>query len=275
MNRPEDQASANKWQYLISLPRHLSKVARLTLQLALLAIFFWFFGLPAIEKYQEKRVMVVESWRHTAATIFAENYDSNGTNHGSYKNASFFEQVCGNLKGNESLENCIEENSNGKSDSLVDVLLGLKKQHSLTTEQHLKEEFAMPSSGRYYSLDLVPLKLSPDDEEHQLLLLLSYHYTYSILIHDPKFFFGFYNPSFPMVRESAVNPNSTSNYYHYLIVTEMNELDLPEDPCNPDPGYNFQTCLKQSLSRQVGCRTRWDRWSRLNLPLCTNMEQFR
>jgi hypothetical protein len=255
------------------LLRHLSKVARLLLQVALLVIFFWYFGLPAIAKYQERKVMVVESWRASGGipapvvTIFASNDHQVTT----YVNGGF-EQVCSNLKGHTTMEDCIDNNSN--SDSLVDVLLGFKRQQSLMTKQNIKEEFTKPSWGRYYSLD-APLKMTPDYEETQIIFLLSYHHTYYILMHDTNFFFGIYNPSFPIVREAAVNPNLTSNYYHYLIVTEVEELDLPEDPCNLDPDYNFQTCFKQSLSSQVGCRTSWDRWSHPDMPLCTNMEQFR
>ena len=72
-----------------------------------------------------------------------------------------------------------------------------------------------------------------------------------------------------------VEPNNTSSHYYNLALTEVEELDLPEDPCNTDPDYNFQACIKESLSSQVGCRTRWDRWSHKDMPLCTNMEQFR
>jgi hypothetical protein len=254
------------------LARHLSKVVRLTLQLALLVVFVWHFGLPAIAKYRERKVMVVESWKPTGGipapgvTIFSNN--DQGT---TYVNGGF-EQVCSNLEGNETMENCIEKHCH--SDAMVDVLLGYTRKHSLMTEQNIKKEFTLPSWGRYHSLD-APVKITPDQYQTQIIFLLSYHYTYYILMHDPNFFLGFYNPSFPMVREIAIKPNLTVNHFNYLIATEVEELNLPEDPCNPDPDYNFQTCFKESLSRQVGCRTSWDRWSRPDMPLCTNMDQFR
>ena len=162
------------------LLRYISKVARTTFQLALLVIFFWFFGLPAIEKYQERKVMVVESWRSSwgmqapVVTIFANN-ELNGTSLGTYKNGSF-EQVCGSLKGNNTIENCIYKNSNKKSDFLVDVLLGYKGQISLMSEQHVKAEFSRPIFGKYYSLNL-PLQLRPRDED-QISFLLSHQFTY-------------------------------------------------------------------------------------------------
>ena len=263
---------------LFFLMYHLSKVARVTFQLALLAIFFWFFGLPAIKKYQERNVMVVESWRPNGGmqapvvTIFANNDEINSTFQGTYKNGTF-EQVCSSLKGNNTIENCIYKNSNKKSDFMNDVLLGFRRQTSLMSEQHVKAEFTRPLFGKYYSLDFT-FQLRPKDED-QIYLLLSHKFTYYFILHDPNFFFGFYNPSFPMAREAAVNPSLTKNYYHYLIVTDVKELNLPEDPCNPAPDYNYQTCFKLSLSRQVGCRTSWDRWSRADLPLCTDIGQFR
>ena len=243
------------FQIMTCFPPHLSKLklARNVLQLVLLATFFWFFGLPALEKYQERKVIVVESWKSDGGilapgvTIFAYNNESNGTFHGSYKNGSF-EQVCSSIKGNDTMENCIDKNSNTKSDFLVNILQGLKRQKSLMSEQHIKVEFSRPIYGKYHSLDL-PLQMSSNFFEDQVFLLLSHHFTYYFLIHDPNFFFGFYNPSFPMVREAAVNPNLTMNYYHFLIVTEVKELDVPEDLCQPDLDYSYQTCFKQSLSR--------------------------
>ena len=133
----------------------------------------------------------------------------------------------------------------------------------------------MPREGRYHSLDFPFQMYHGSTGQDTIYLLLSHSFTYYFLLHDPHFFFGLYNPSYPMARLAAVNPNLTKNFYHYLIMTEVEELDLHEDPCNPDPDYSHQTCLKQSLSSQVGCRTRWDRWSRQDLPLCATIDQFR
>ena len=197
---------------------HLSKIARVTLQLALLAIFFWFFGLPAIEKYQEKKVVMVKSWRNTEGipaptlTLFAVNDEINGTFQGTYKKGGF-EQACSVLKGNNTIENCIDKNSNKKTDFLADVLLGVKRQETLMSELNIKQEFSRPINGKYYSLD-VPLQMHPNRYEDQITFFLSKYFTYYILAHDHNFFFGFYNPSYPMVRETAVDPNTTMNYFH-------------------------------------------------------------
>ena len=34
-------------------------------------------------------------------------------------------------------------------------------------------------------------------------------------------------------------------------MTEVNELDVPADPCNSDQSYNFHACVKTSIAKQV------------------------
>ena len=39
------------------------------------------------------------------------------------------------------------------------------------------------------------------------------------------------------------------------VAHKVNELDLPEDPCNPDPEYNFFTCGQKNTTKEVYKRT--------------------
>ena len=59
-----------------------------------------------------------------------------------------------------------------------------------------------------------------------------------------------------------------------VALTEVQELDVPNDPCNADPKYNFRKCLKESFLRKVGCKTEWDDGKLEDLPLCASQEQF-
>ena len=91
--------------------------------------------------------------------------------------------------------------------------------------------------------------------------------AYRLFIHDPKYFLVNYNSlEFPIIY---LKVKKAPNCYYKLKLTEVEELDLPEDPCNTDPDYNFQACVRESLSSQVGCRTKWDRWSHKDMPLQT------
>ena len=35
------------------------------------------------------------------------------------------------------------------------------------------------------------------------------------------------------------------------MFAKVEELDLPEDPCNPRPDYNFYVCVRNAISNQV------------------------
>ena len=52
-------------------------------------------------------------------------------------------------------------------------------------------------------------------------------------------------------------------------------LNLEHQPCEEAEDYNFNICVKESLSEKVGCRLPWDRWSRQDRAICTEREQFR
>ena len=51
------------------------------------------------------------------------------------------------------------------------------------------------------------------------------------------------------------NTKSPGKSFFTLTLTEVEELYLAEDLFNTDPAYNFQACVRESLSSQVGCRT--------------------
>ena len=34
-------------------------------------------------------------------------------------------------------------------------------------------------------------------------------------------------------------------------ISKVQELNLPEDPCNPDPDYNFFTCVQKNTTEKV------------------------
>ena len=51
----------------------------------------------------------------------------------------------------------------------------------------------------------------------------------------------------------------------------MVEMNVPDDPCIEDPDYNYKEWIKESVSKRVGCRTKWDN----NIfPLCTSVKDF-
>lgn len=219
----------------------LTKMARPVLQLILLAIFLFFFGLPAIETFGQKKVIVVEEKRDSdgipcpAVTVAA--WTQNGPKH------------CYHL--NQSIEKCVEENSLNSSDLVKGILLGFEVRSSLNlTEDMLTEDSTQSWSGRYYTLNL-PLTIGPDDDQDQLYIFLSnISLEYQLFVHDPKFFIYSDNILLPMEIRTFNTRASISSYYRLKLI-EMNELDVPSDPCNTNPDFNFRACVKKSVTEKV------------------------
>ena len=245
------------------------------LQLVLLLVFLRYFGLPAVEEYRASKVMVVESRKASGGIPVPGVTIMAGTNHpwSSWRGGLLggVDQVCANFTSYGSLDNCLENTLYNQSDFIHGVELGFTRKLQVT--EYLREDFVLAKNGRMFTFDM-PHNIGPNYKEDQLFFLLKYDLSYFIHLHDPKFYLGIYNPIFSIERLPEINPNTSDNFFYYPIMTEVEELDLPEDPCNPDPDYNFQACVRESLSSQVGCRTKWDQWS-LDLPFCTNIQQFR
>ena len=227
----------------------LTIAAKPVFQLILLATFLHFFGLPAVETYGKKEVMVVEKRRNTDGISFP-----------TITIAAIGQQEpenCYKLSDGGSVEKCIEESSLNSSDLLKGVMLGFEGSglHSVSfnvTGEVLSEDSTQHFSGKHYTLTL-PLRIGPDSEEDQVYLLLSKElkFPYQIFLHDPKFFIFSDNPvAFPM-EVRLFKTESSSSHCHRINLVQMNELNVPSDPCNTDPDFNFWACVKESVSAKV------------------------
>ena len=220
------------------------RLVRPALQLILLVIFLFFFGLPSIETYWKKEVIVVE-----------KKSDSDGFPFPAITISVWMPEEerpyeCYHL--NHSIERCIEAKSLSNSDLLKGVWLGHVRRIPLNvTKDVLTEDSGHSRSGRFYTLNL-PLTIGPDDDKDQVFLFLSnITLQYQLFIHDPKFFVYSDNlVGIPMeVRVFTIR--SSVSHYQRINLIEMNELDVPSDPCNANPSYNFRSCVKKSVTRKV------------------------
>ena len=220
----------------------LAKVARPVLQLILLAIFLFYFGLPAIETYAKKEVIVVE-----------HNRDTNGIPFPAITVAAWDQNEPDSCYGSsQPIEKCIEESSLNSSDLLKAILRGYELRSSINlTKNMLTEDSTNSWSGIYYTLNL-PLNIGPDDYKDQIYIFLSnITLEYSIFVHDPKFFIYSNNPVALRMETRSFNTRASDHLCFRLNLIEMNELDVPSDPCNANPDYNFHLCVKRSVTEKV------------------------
>ena len=150
---------------------------------------------------------------------------------------------------NETLiDRCIDESAKNWTQIIKSILIGFKRREVINlTEEIMEEDFIHVWSGRSVTLEL-PYRIGPIDSEDQLFILLDSEIKqYEIFIHDPQFFVYNGNPQVePILRRYR-----KSGFYYPLELTEMNEIDIPNDPCNSNADYSFRECIQQSVASQV------------------------
>ena len=216
---------------------------RILVQVVLLATFLHFFGFPAVARFAKKEVMVVESTKDTKG-IPSPSITFAVVNQ--IKNDSCFEK-------DTSIELCLKRYTLNRSEMLRRVIIGWKRKREINlTQESLREDFTLNYAGRYYTLDL-PMKIGPNDDEDQIFLELNTNLTYTLLIHDPKYFLYNVNPiGLPTTRRTFTATDTKPNvWFHRLELVEVNKLNLPSSPCIDDPSYNFQACLRRSMTEKV------------------------
>ena len=96
---------------------------------------------------------------------------------------------------------------------------------------------------------------------------------YNVHIHDPRFYILAIQPLPTPGVKFRLN-EGFSNVYKYISVTKHMKMNQKNNPCNEDPDYNFQLCVRNSLTSKVGCRLPWDLWSSSEFPLCSEIDQI-
>ena len=106
-----------------------------------------------------------------------------------------------------------------------------------------------------------------------LLFNLDPQLNYKLYIYDPKYFLKAPKP-LPTPGIQYVFMRST--YLDlYLSVTKHQKMNQKTSPCNEDPKYDLHGCVKNSFTRQVGCRPPWDLGNNQDLPICQDLERIR
>lgn len=115
-------------------------------------------------------------------------------------------------------------------------------------------------NGRCITLNYTQ-HLPADVEEASLLFNLDPELKYTVFIHQLDFFIFNLNPvTIPRIW-LTLDFDQTGVAYHYLYLEPVRheKMNRPEQPCNPDKGYKFNSCVKERVSSVVGCRLPWDR----------------
>ena len=196
--------------------------ARFLLQLLLLCLFLHFFGVPAIQKYNEKGVMVVKSRRFDegmaspAITIEARNPKSlhGWRDPAAFQNGQDLEAVCQKMiqeKREGTIEDCIGEGTYERAYVSPAALLKDSKaskdgKWKVLTDNLWSEGFNKIKRGRIFTVH--PNQLI----NHGLQIQFNPNLVYRLRIHDPKFFLITGNPLHIPVWTRTFFPNRTDGF---------------------------------------------------------------
>ena len=112
--------------------------------------------------------------------------------------------------------------------------------------------------------------------------------SYVFWVHDPDYFLPSINPDiFPHagirinnkpqiiwiylrpVYYERLSKIGEMKHYHGLGITVFSDA-----PCESSADYSFTACLRNSVSRMVGCRLPWDQWTDPTIPECEETRQL-
>ena len=217
----------------------MREAVRLALQTLLLAIFLHFFGIPAVRKFNRNEVMVVKGSKLTNGIPAPAISVSLPTLGNKYQ--------CFNLEG--SVEECIKANTYNQSQTLSDVIMGFTRRKSFSgVKDVFTEDFI--GANRLFTFKLNSA-MGTDGNQDQLFLVLFPDFVYTIYIFDPEYYLYSTNPVALPTLMTQFDTRTTHSQYYRLDMTEVNELNIPEDPCDAEADTNFHSCIRRSVSDQV------------------------
>ena len=249
----------------------LLPVARCAFTLALAISQFIFFGVPALEKYSNAVVgeaKIIEKdlgdgLRPPAITLCPFKYNYQGWKNATKKDKDMDDQSynrwCKSANSTADFEKCIEENTFGLNDSVILAQKGLEGEN-ITDPEFWTSDVSQSLCGRCHTLDL-DVKLGINALSDGIILNLNSELTYTIFIHEPYFYrFAFNSVAMPGVQRILSSEEIGTKYLGLsLKLVRQERLNRAENPCNPEVGYKFSTCIKQSLSDTIGCKLPWDK----------------
>ena len=258
-------------------------------------IFVFYFGLPSWEKYQAGEVMnsrrkVINKGNSsvtpalTVCAIYPEihhgwKYDVWFKRHPKYSQLSKYGRKSLILKHSDLINLCNEttdvQDCVEKSTYNLEETIERASAYSPTmgkidfyNSASWTEEFTF-LTGLCHTFN----KTIPLDSVGHWKVDFKRKLDYSVAIHDPNYFMMSANPATIPSIAPRFNSEDQGKMLTYIEAIRHINIDRPDQPCTEQSGYSFTACVKNSLSRKVGCRyLNNKRHSNINISLQDSME---
>ena len=244
-------------------------ISKTTLQLVLFFLFLTFFGIPSFKQYQRKETIVIKSELETdgievpAVTLQATLDNTLGWKSVKEEDINWISfELFEHCKGiNKTIEECVQTDTIKLSDFLAEARFENTYDSSNSVQIDLspssldwKEDMTTTGFGKHFTFKFS--KPFVFDDEYCLMFSLFRNFTFFLFVHDENFFFYNANSLGPPINYQTFQGLNEKNHYQELTLTKHTKLNLDRQPCEENTAYSFNSCIKESLSKQVGHHTR-------------------
>ena len=239
--------------------------------LVVLVIFhFFYFAIPAYRDFTEASVAVEEFEEDAdhlippAITLCPYKYWFSGWRNGSQLAPNFlgsFDAHCSGAITREEILDCIEKETFNITDALPKrVWPGIDAPVDLSGNQFWTTDFTAALDGRCFTLNYTQ-SFKADIMKDGFLIDLNPDLAYLVYVHQPDFFLVSYIPlTMPTLLydyDQTVSGKDMTIFL-FLQVYREEKLNRKRNSCNKDKNYNFKKCIRNTLSKEIGCKLPWD-----------------
>ena len=177
-------------------------------------------------------------------------------------------QFCNESSGFNDTVECIDE----KTFFLQEVVENATSNGAtLTGPEFWRSDFFLFHYGKVFTLHS-PYHLGTD-WENSLFLNLKQHMSYYVWIHDKGFFLTSTNQD--VIPHYLLKMDHQECVFLTLRPVNYHMMDKDDRQCHPSESYSFTKCVKNSVSKLIGCRLPWDQWTSTDIEICSTKDQIR
>ena len=239
--------------------------------------FVMLFGLPSLQKFFANNTIIIETTKEYGeedqpAITFCSFQNAFGwkeTGNLSQSN-TVFQTICNSSSNAEEAYECINKSTFSLSESLLNTV---DSNFNVLNESHWSKDITFFFAGKCQTLNSSEVILQTF-YDHPFILDFEPNVVRYVWIHDPNFFNLGPNPEmFPRVL--IMIERHYGRQTKYLKVILWVKMNLPHKPCEDSPSYSLTHCIRESVSKKVGCRPVWDRWSEKKRKICTEIGELK
>ena len=250
---------------------HKKFILKFIVQTILFGIFLIYFGLPALQRYEEQKVIVTVDEVETdgipapAVTLCGKNNKT-----GVWREMSNWTSVLDQCNSSDNMLACIESKAWKRKDIVPSAIQGIDKNEDLTHHTMWTSYiFNFLGNCFIFTSDMI---MKVNYTMNDLLFELNRNLQYNVYIHSSDYFILTDNPTISKVIYEQIYPPQDCNKYTTIVMEEFYELNHPKDPCEENQLYSFIACMDETISRKVGCSLQK---KSQRAPKCTTVEQYR